>query len=187
MSRRFRILWTFVRAFFRSKITALDESRMPVRVWPSEIDVRRLNHSLFTFYGEAARLDFMIRCRLIGWMWEEKAYTVIASVSVRYLKPVRLLQKLTVRTQLICWDEKWMYAHHVFKNENGVVAVMILKGLFTGPKGIIPTSNILKAVGLPSESPPFPDMIREWQASETAMVVGLVKTRPSSSIMAGIQ
>ena len=175
MSRRFRILWTFLRAFFRTKITALDESLMTIRVCFSEIDVRRLNHSLFTFYGEVARLDFMIRCRLVGWMWKEKAYTVIASESIRYLKPVQLFQKLTVRTKLICWDEKWMYAHHIFEGEEGVVAVMILKGLFTGPKGIIPTSDVLKAIQLPPESPKFPSMIREWQASETAMVVGLVK------------
>lgn len=175
MSRRIRVLWTFFRAFFRTKITALDESLMPITVRFSEIDVRRLNHSLFTFYGELARLDFMIRCRLIGWMWKEKSYTVIASESIRYLKPVQLFQTLNVRTKLICWDEKWMYAHHIFESDQGVVVVMILKGLFTGPKGIIPTSHVLSALNLQPESPAFPNMIQEWQASETAMVLSLAK------------
>lgn len=175
MSRRFRILWTFWRAFFRTKITALDESLMPLRVCFAEIDVRRLNHSFFTFYGEVARLDFMIRCQLMGWMWKEKAYTVIASESIRYLKPVSIFEKLNVRTKLICWDEKWMYAQHIFESREGIVAVMILKGLFTSPKGIVPTADVLRAIHLPSESPAFPDMVRQWQESETSMVRGLVK------------
>ncbi len=123
----------------------------------------------------------MIRCGLYKVLWQKRALSIIASESIRYLKPVKLFQKLTVKTELIAWDEKWLYVSHVFERRGSVVAVMILKGLFRGKEGIIPTASILTALNLPSDSPPFPEMLAKWQDSETDMVTRLAKKCDSAA------
>ena len=87
----------------------------------------------------------------------DKLGWVIASQQLTYIKESFLFDKLTLRSQLLAWDKKYLYFRHEFwvKNDLNVVALTKIVLMLDGQ--VQPTSVIVQ-----QEEQTHP-VIKTWQ------------------------
>lgn len=93
---------------------------------------------------------------------------IIAMQEMIYLKEVRLLDKMSVRSQVIGWDNKYIYFNHRFFVKNQLMAVGMTKILLINKQGACPPSYL----GMVDEQ--ITDIISTWNTHQT-----VVKSVPS--------
>ena len=67
---------------------------------------------------------------------------IIASQQMTYLKQGRLLDKVTLNSQVLGWDSKYFYFRHEFVVKNKVIAVALTKFVLMADGEILPTTTI---------------------------------------------
>ena len=78
----FRLLYTFVVSWLRPKIKPHEVAATPFRVWPVDFDIyRHLNNGRYLSLMDVARLDLIIRMRLVPGMFRKKWYPVVGAAS----------------------------------------------------------------------------------------------------------
>jgi hypothetical protein len=70
---------------------------------------------------------------------------------------------------VISWDEKWFFIDQRFEKNGSLVAAGLVKGLFRGPAGSVPTGDVLSRLGAPAAPPARPEGVRLWMESEAAL------------------
>lgn len=122
-----------------------------MRVWPGDVDIRHVNQSVYNFYLELSRWNFIYRSGLDKIMKDMSCMPVVAAQAVRILRPLRRFDKIRVQTVFSYWDDKWLYIqHNIFKGDK-IVAKALIKGLFRGEEGVIPTHELFDQLGRKSE------------------------------------
>lgn len=175
MSLFFRTLWVYILSFFRPRITdILDVASVDFMVLPNDLDTNiHMNNGRYLTIMDLGRFDLVLRSGILRDMVRRKAMPVLSAAQVRWRLPLNPFQKYTLQTQVVCWDEKWVFMEQRFiirggSKEGAVAAIGIVKGSFydTIQKVTVPTSQLLRALNLDKDSPPMPDHIREWQIAE---------------------
>ena len=100
-------------------------------------------------------------CKFLRW--------IIAMQEMIYLKEVKFLDKMSVSSQVVGWDNKYVYFTHRFFVKNQLMAVGMTKVLLINKQGACPP-NELNMVG-----EQLTDVITTWNTHQTA-----VKSTPSS-------
>jgi acyl-CoA thioesterase FadM len=115
------------------------------RVLPSDVEWTRLySHSYFSFMA-LGRWEFILRTIDLKRAFKEKWSALSAVETIVYKKSVRLFSKVTVKTTMVDWDEKWLYFHQDFFCNEEHVARGLIRGLFRGANGNIkPTDSFSK-------------------------------------------
>jgi acyl-CoA thioesterase FadM len=151
MSGLLRNLLTLLRALWHHR-SADPQSRTVARflVTPFDTGIATLKSDRYLQMAESAQLDFGVKTGLWRVMLRQGYSFVNASQLVRFVKPVRLFDRVTVVSQLIYADAKCAYFRHVFtvdallhadvfvkmkfKKGRLTIAPAELMGNFDGPK-----------------------------------------------------
>ena len=166
-----RFLKSLFTSRFRPKIGPLGESVLRMRVWPNDLDLNmHVNSGRYLSFMDIGRVDLLVRMRVfrkvisLGWR------PINGGTMIAYKKSLLLWERFTVRTRIVCWDEKWIYFEHTIERQNGDVAsIANARGLFRGRDGNIAPSQLLTIVGLEgTESPPMTASISHWRSAEAA-------------------
>lgn len=136
-----------LRSWLSSRVVATDKVVTPLRVWPTDVDVSNVNQSLYFFYFELSRWNVILRSPLKQAMKEAQCLPITASQTVRILKPLKRWQKVNVTTKLAYWDDKWLYIEHLIHRKEQLIALALVKGLFRGREGNVPTANLMQRMG----------------------------------------
>lgn len=169
MNLYFRLLWIALSSLWRGRIHLLDESSISRRVRPGDIDLNlHVNNGRYLTLADLGRMDFFLRCGLMGLMFKHKWKPIIAGVMSRYHRGLVLFQPYIITTQILGWDDKWAYLEHRFERVNKVVATIVVKGLFVGPRGRVSMQEVVEALGFVGGSPEIPAAIRSWEEAQTA-------------------
>ena len=62
-------------------------------------------------------------------------------------------------------DTDWGGEIRLFVKDQRVIAVVVMRGLFRGRKGVVAPGEFARELGLEEQSPPLPQWLREWSAS----------------------
>lgn len=108
--------------------------------------------------GRRVGLDTALRGK--GW-----GMTVVG-VSVRYRKRIRMLDRITMHSRLIGWDERFMYLDQSMWLGDDCANQALYRSAVTGKSGIVPPRQVMEAMELPVESPPLPGWVQNWIAAE---------------------
>ena len=54
---------------------------------------------------------------------------------LRYRKSLLPFERFTVRSHIVCWDEKWLYFEHILERRGEVAAQAYVRGLLRGKSG----------------------------------------------------
>lgn len=154
MSGLLRNLLTILHALWHAR-SADPQSRTVVqfRVTPFDTGIATLKSDCYLQMAESAQLDYGIRTGLLQGMLRQGYSFVNASQLVRFARPVRLFNRVTVVSQVIHADAKHAYFHHVFtvgtllhadvlvkvkfKKGRLTIAPAELLGTFAGPKPVL--------------------------------------------------
>jgi acyl-CoA thioesterase FadM len=92
----------------RSRLTALDESRLHFRVWPSDIDTYgHVNNGRFLTLMDLGRFDHTLRSGLFRTALRNQWRPLVAEATVKFRRELRLGAPFDLATRLVHWDEKW--------------------------------------------------------------------------------
>lgn len=175
MSLFFRTLWLYIISFFRPRITdILDVATVDFVVLPNDLDTNiHMNNGRYLTIMDLGRFDLVLRSGIFRHMMKRKAMPVLSAAQVRWRLPLNPFQKYTLQTQVVCWDEKWVFMEQRFiirggSKDGAVAAIGVVKGSFYDSilKATVPTAELLSSLGLQKESPAMPEHIREWQTAE---------------------
>jgi acyl-CoA thioesterase FadM len=173
-----RLFWVLITSYFKPRLThVLTPSRLTLRVLPNDLDTNlHMNNGRYFTIMDLGRFDMILRTGLRALMIRKKSVPVIAATTVRFRQDLDFWQKYHLDTRLVCWDAKWVYIEQRFIYAGGpkrdrVAAIALLKGGFYDPlhDETLPTQDLLDALNMTDQSPPFPPEITTWQVAEEAL------------------
>jgi len=149
-----RLIWVILTARGRGRMGAEDEGRFTLRCWPNDLDVNmHMNNGRYLTIMDLGRLDLIARTGLWPVMRARKWYPVIASAKISFRRSLNVFETFELTTQVIGWDDKWLYIEHRMERGGKVMAQAFVKGLFLGPGGKVPMAELIGAMGHDPQSP----------------------------------
>ncbi len=163
-----RLLYVLARALLRPRLGPLDESVVPLRVLPTDLDTNlHLNNGRYLTLMDLGRVDLLVRLGVVREMRRRGWGGVVASATVRFRRPLNLLQRFDLHTRLLCWDDRWFYMEHRFVRGGETAAVAVIKARFMAEDGRrLPPAEVVAATDHAMDSPPMPPGVREWVEAE---------------------
>jgi acyl-CoA thioesterase FadM len=159
----FRIIILITKNFFRTRSGVLDESRMRLRVWPTDMDLNfHLNDGRYMSLAGLGRIDLMLRSGLLRRAMKRGWYPVVAAAIIRYRREIKWLEKFELRSRIVGWDKKWTYFEHRFEKDGELAAIAYARGVIRNREGAVPTSDVMALVGHLEPSPPLPDIVGKF-------------------------
>ncbi|ETX15760.1 thioeseterase [Roseivivax halodurans JCM 10272] len=136
--------------------------------WPWDLDLwAELNNGRTLTIYDLGRIPMAQRAGLIGVMREKGWGLTIAGSSVRYRRRVRMMQRIEMRSRVVCWDNRFVYLEQSMWTRNGDCASHALfRSAVTRETGIVPPEDVIAAMGLAIPSPEIPQWIRAWIDAE---------------------
>lgn len=178
MNLYLRLLCVLIAAGFKAAIgDILEMSSLRFRVWPNDLDFNmHMNNGRYLTVMDLGRLDLVMRTGLLKAMLKRGCLPVLAAAHIRYRLPLMPFQIYRLETQVVCWDEKWVYLEQRFilcdgPKKGAVAAIAVVKGSFWNSKNkeTVPTAVLLALLGIQDSSPAMPDHIKEWQKAEESL------------------
>lgn len=152
----------------RARVT--EEFRLRFLVWPNDLDLNgHMNNGRYLTLLDLGRLDLLMRVGALRVALRNKWFPVLGACQVRFRRPLNLFQGFEIRTRLAGWDEKWVYIEQSMRRKGRVVMHAYLKGVFVGPGGSVPVTEVLARMGVSEASPPLPAAMMDWFAAERKM------------------
>lgn len=166
MNLWFRLLLMLLRRPWRRVSHGLDSTVVRLRVWPLDLDFNRhvTNGRYFTL-ADVGRMDYVLRSGAFRVALRHRALPIVGDVWGKFRRELRLFERFEVHTRLLGWDDKWSFIEHRFMKADRVIGVVIMRGLFRGPKGNVMPAEFVREMGLDEQSPPLPSWLAEWSAS----------------------
>ncbi|HEY4485325.1 MAG TPA: thioesterase family protein [Nitrospiria bacterium] len=170
MNLWFRVIKVLLFAMLRKPLGPLEESVITLRVWPNDLDVNgHMNNGRYLTLMDLGRLDLMFRNGLGGLMVRGRWAPIVGTAMIRFRRSLNPLDRFTLRTRLLAWDDKWFFLEQRFDRNGDSVALGWIKGLFRNRDGNIPPPEILRRLGYTTASPEMPEAVRAWFQSESKM------------------
>lgn len=149
-----RMIWLLLTARGRGPMGVTDEGRVTLRCWPNDLDVNmHMNNGRYLTIMDLGRMDLIARTGLWPVMKARKWFPVVASAKITFRRSINVFQTFELTTQVIGWDEKWLYIEHRMERGGKVMAQAFVKGLFLGPDGKVAMTELVGAMGHDGPSP----------------------------------
>ena len=162
--RMFKEMWKYRRA---PKLGLFDTHVSHHMCLPQDIDpwMELNNGRTLTLYDlgrlpMARRMGFERLGREQGWGM------TVAGASTRYRRRVRTFDRFEMRSRIIGWDARFLYMDQSMWRGADCTSQMLLRSAVASKEGIVPPEKVLRAMGLPVESPPLPEWVQAWSAAD---------------------
>lgn len=162
-----RLARVMLAARSRPRVSVLDDSVVSFRVLPGDLDQNRhLNNGRYLTMMDLGRFELLSRAGLVGDLMKRRWYPVVTSATIRYRRSLDAWQKYDLRTRLLGWDDDGFYLEQRFERDGSVLAVGVIKGLFLGPNGKLPSREVAALLAPGVASPPLPEWVTLWGRSQ---------------------
>lgn len=172
--RWIRLLLTLIKAKLKPKANAMDAFVIPFRVWITDIDVSIMNHAAIITVMETGRLDAMVRSNFFKIAAKNKWYFPSQAISVQYYRPLKIFQKAELHSRISYIDEKWIYIEQKIVRKGKIVAVSLVKSTIKKGRETVPTSEIMKLLGIKNVPSTKYDLIKTYELENAQMSERLV-------------
>lgn len=163
----FRLVRLFAKNTRKKKLTFTDESILPMRVCLVDIDpFMELNNGRHLTMMDFGRFDLAIRIGLIKVIRKKNWGLVVAGASVRYRHRLKLGQKYKLHSQIVGFDDKWVYFHQKTMRNNKIHSAALIRTAVTSSKGIVKTNDVMNAMGYEKMEYNVPDWILAWSKAD---------------------
>lgn len=97
---------------------------------------------------------------------KRKWMALLGGAKIHFIKSLGAFSKFTMTTQVIYWDEKWIYLEQKILRNNELVTTALLKMLFVSKQGKITPDEILALSKTSITRPLIPDHLSAWLEAE---------------------
>lgn len=162
-----RFLAAILASLRRPRVGLLDEVASEHRCWPSDCDANlHMNDGRYLTVSGVARVALMVRVGLWPLFRSRGWRPVAGAADVRYFREIPPFARFRVRSRIASWDEKYFYFEQLFELPGGAepapAARILVRGLYRGRKGPVPTSEVLSALGFAGTRPEPSDELSRW-------------------------
>lgn len=166
MNLWFRLIWMLLHRPWRRPVPGLATTVIKLRVWPLDLDFNRhvTNGRYFTL-ADVGRMDYVLRSGAFRVALRHRALPIVGDVWGKFRRELRLFEAFEIHTRMLGWDNKWSFVEHRFVKDGRVLGVVIMRGLFRGPKGNVSPAEFASELGLAEQSPQLPAWLTDWSAS----------------------
>jgi acyl-CoA thioesterase FadM len=154
MNLIFRMFLTIFFANRASTLGPLDKSHKAMRVLPNDLDVQmHMNNGRYLSIMDLGRIDLMVRtgfwtiARKSGW------FPVVGSVRVDYRRQLTVFQRYDMTSQIVGWDDRWIFLEQQFLVGEKIHARAIFKTMIRSKAGLVTPADVMKATGVDIASP----------------------------------
>lgn len=152
-----RTTLTLAGSFTRPRVGALEEVRMPLRVWPTDLDTYgHVNNGRYLTLMDMGRLEWGLRTGLVPGMVKRRWAPVLGAASVEFRRELRAFQRCELVTRLVAWDAKWFFFEQRLEHAGQVAARALVRGVTKHGRRTVPPAEVLATVGVLSASPLSP-------------------------------
>lgn len=142
------------------------------RIWPFDLDPwMELNNGRTLTLYDLGRIPLASRMGFRKLMAEKGWGLTVAGNTTRYRRRVKLFDKVTMKTRLLGWDERFLYMEQsMWRGDDCTSHMLIRSALVQASRnrpGIVPPSELAMAFGFPPESPELPQWVEAWAESES--------------------
>ncbi|MDJ0318509.1 thioesterase family protein [Arthrobacter antibioticus] len=161
-----RTLFHIFCSWRRPAATLWGNSSVPMRVWPSDIDVaRQLNNGMYFSLMDLGRMDLIVRSGAWKKMLRRGWSPVSGAETISFRKSLQLWQKYSMETRIIGTDERGFYFEQRMVVTGEIYAQSIVWMRFVGKGRPIPMEQLLEVFGLPPQGLQLPAWVHQWQAN----------------------
>lgn len=162
-----RLFTAIITGLFKRRIHPLDQAVLRMRAWPNDLDLNfHVNSGRYISFMDIGRVDLLTRMKILRKVLKLGWRPMVGNTMIAYRKSVLPFEKFTVRSRIVCWDEKWFYFEHIVEKAGGqTAAIANVRGLLRGREGNIPPSSLVLLAGHDMASPAMPEQIARWRDS----------------------
>jgi acyl-CoA thioesterase FadM len=162
-----RLTKLFVANKFRKPLDVKETSVIKSRVCLTDIDpFLEMNNGRYLTLFDFGRYDVAWRTGLWKAMKKNGLGFMVAGISIRYRYRLRLFIPFEIHSKVVAMDERWIYFEQRFISRGKLHTAALVRTAVTSPKGLVPTKEILKLMGLEDLEMPVPDWIKHWAESD---------------------
>ncbi len=158
-----RMFWKGITLKARPPLAPLEASRLRFRVWPNDLDINvHMNNGRYLGAMDLGRLDLAFRTGLGQLMLRNGWKPLVGGLTMRYRKSLRLFEAYELHTRMLGWDAKWCFLEQRFLKDGELIAEGVVRLLFRGREGNIPSADLLRRIGYDGPSPELPEAVHRW-------------------------
>ena len=155
-----RLAATHARSVRAPPLGVLEEARLPLRVWPDEMDAYlHLNNGRYLTMMDAGRYQLFLRTRLWQEMRKRGWSPVLGSAAVRFRRELKPLQEVELVTRIAGWNDRWLYIEHRVEREGRVHALAAVRVVTRAGKARVAPAELLASVGYEGQAPQPPAIV----------------------------
>lgn len=172
MNLYFRLIWTILRSFFKSKIDFSDEIVLKLRIFPNDLDINRhLNNGRYLTILDLGSIEFFLRSGVLFRAIRNGFRPMVGGLIVTYRKGLSLFEQCTLTMRLRAWDDRWNYFKFEFRKKNGQLsAAGYLKGAFVSKAGLVPNNEADEIFGYRRGPCELPQVVENWIRAENHLI-----------------
>lgn len=147
----------------------LDQTHVSHHIcWPWDLDVfMELNNGRTLTLLDLGRLIAAKRIGLLSALRANGWSMTMAGVSVRYRRRIRVFDRVQSHTKFAGVDGRFVYLDQSFWKKGECTTQAFYRVAVTGPEGIVPTEDLVAAMGIADTVPPIPPAVQAWINAET--------------------
>lgn len=167
MSLWLRTLWMVLASLFRPRLELFAPSQLTFRVMPDDLDFNiHMNNARYLAVMDIGRSDLILRTGMWRALFRHHWQPVLAASLVRFRRPLKPFQRFCLRSQLLGWDEKWLYIEHRLERGDALASLAVVRAAFVGTEGVVPPLLLAGALGYTGPAPALPAWIASWREAE---------------------
>ena len=163
----FRLIKTMRQANKASEIAYSSPDTIQFRCHPWDLDMfNEMNNGRVLTLYDLGRFSLAIRCKLLKTLNQKKWALVVAGSSVRYRKRIKMFDKITMHTQCVGFDDKWLYIEQSMWVKDKPCSSVLIRGGISSKNGLVPPREVLKLMGDDPDACELTEWVKEWIESE---------------------
>lgn len=135
---------------------------------PWDIDMwMELNNGRTLTLFDLGRIPLAQRIGLIDAIKPQGWGLAVAGASVRYRRRIRMFERITMRSRVVFWDDRFVYFEQsMWKRDGDCANHILLRIAVTGKAGIVPPARVFDVMGQTAPVPEAPEWVSAWIAAE---------------------
>jgi acyl-CoA thioesterase FadM len=128
-----------------------------------------VNNSRYFSFMDLGRIDFGLQTRSLKVFMKNKWGFILAGSAITFVRPLQPFQAFTLSTEVLSWDEKYIYLLQQIRVKDKIHATALMKMATQGKKGVILPTDVIKTLGLdPHKKPVLPETVNLLRQLSTA-------------------
>lgn len=162
-----RYVKTMLQSRKRPKLSYKDQSSITFRCHPWDIDMfNEMNNGRVLTLYDLGRMDLAVRSNIMPVVMKNRWAFVVAGSAVRYRKRIKMFDKITMHTQCVGADEKWLYLEQSMWVKGMPCSSVLIRAGISSKEGLVLPTELIRALGEEVEDRTLPLWVREWIDSE---------------------